>query len=68
MIASGVGDAALTGWRRHFARRVAPAVSRRTPIGQDDVRRAIGGFFFALSLYHVVGTLRRAIANERARR
>jgi hypothetical protein len=63
-----VGDAALVGWRRQLAQQVAPAVSRRTSFGQDDVRRAIGGFFFALSLYHVVGTLRRAIANERARR
>ena len=49
-----VGDAGLQGWRGRVAQRVAPAVSRRTALDEEQVRRAIGGLFLALSALYLI--------------
>jgi hypothetical protein len=51
-----IGHAGLAGWRKSVADLVAP----RVPIKDDNARVLIGGTFFLLSLYYVIGTLVRA--------
>jgi hypothetical protein len=48
-----VGEAGLTGWRQAVADRAAPAVARRTPLRQDQVRALIGGAFLALAVAYI---------------
>lgn len=63
MSARALGEAGLQGWRGRVAGAVAPAVSRRTPLDEEQVRRAIGGLFLALALLYLVKAgrkLRRA--------
>ena len=58
--ATQVGQAGLQGWREKVADGVAAPVSRRTPLGEDQVRAVLGGTFFVLSVLYVVKTLKAA--------
>ena len=60
---NAVGKAGLSGWRTTLADSVAGPVSRRTPLSKDDVRAIVGALFLALSLFYVVGAIRRLIRN-----
>ena len=55
-----LGKLAATGWRSKVADAVAKPVSRVAPVEPDQVRAAVGATFFALSLYYVIQTSRRA--------
>lgn len=53
------GQAGLAGWRKKIADGIADPVASRTPLGSEQVRALVGGAFFLLSVYYVIGTLRR---------
>jgi hypothetical protein len=55
-----VGNASLHGWKEKVADRVA----RRVPVRDDYVRAALGLVFFALSLRHVITTVRELAARR----
>jgi hypothetical protein len=63
--ATRVGQAGLQGWREKVADGVAEPLSKRTPLGEEQVRALIGGVFFVLSVMYVVKAVRSAA--ERAR-
>jgi hypothetical protein len=48
-----IGQAGLRGWRSTVADAAAGPVSRRTPLGEEQVRAAIGGVFLLLSVIYV---------------
>lgn len=56
-----MGKAGLQGWRTKAADAVATPVSKRSPLSDDQVRAAVGGVFFALSVMYVFGTVRRIL-------
>ena len=58
---TALGKTGLTGWRTTVADRVADPVSRRTPVDAEQVRALVGAVFFALSVYYVVSTAKRAL-------
>ena len=66
MKATGVGETALVGWREKAATGVASPVAQRTPLDEEQVRALVGALFFALALFYVAGTVRRAIATARS--
>jgi hypothetical protein len=66
MDATEIGHTALVGWREKVADGVAPPVSERTRLTDEQVRALLGAFFFALSLYYVVATVRRALTAARS--
>jgi hypothetical protein len=66
MKATELGQTALVGWREKAAAGVAGPVSERTPLADEQVRALVGALFFALALYYVIGTLRRALTATRA--
>jgi hypothetical protein len=66
MNATELGQTGLVGWREKVAASVAGPASERTPLTDEQVRAVIGGVFFALTLYYVVGTLRRALTTARS--
>ena len=55
-----LGNAGLQGWRAKVGDLVADPVSDHTPLDADQVRAAIGGLFFVLSVVYVVKTLKVA--------
>ena len=55
-----LGKLAATGWRSKVADAVAEPVARKAPVEPDQVRAAVGGIFFLLSVYYVIQTIRRA--------
>jgi hypothetical protein len=59
-----LGESSLKGWRGRVARPVADAVARRTDYSADQVRAVVGLAFFALSLYLLASTVRRALQSE----
>jgi hypothetical protein len=63
--ATDLGQTALVGWRDKVANGVARPVAGRTSLEEEPVRAAIGALFFALSVYYVVSTLRRALGVSR---
>jgi hypothetical protein len=65
MNATELGQTALVGWREKAAAGVAGPASERTGLADEQVRALIGALFFALAVYYVVGTLRRALAAAR---
>jgi hypothetical protein len=65
MDAVALGESGLAGWRDKLASRVAPPVSARTPLGEEQVRGVIGGVFFVLAAYYVMATVRRAMGQAR---
>jgi hypothetical protein len=63
MDAVAAGKAGLQGWRAKVGDAVAGPVAQRSPFSDDQVRAAIGGLFFVLSVVYVVGTVKRILAN-----
>jgi hypothetical protein len=63
--ATALGQTGLAGWREKVASGIAPPISARTRLGDDEVRALVGALFFALSVYYVIGTVRRALAEAR---
>jgi hypothetical protein len=59
MDAVSFGKAGLQGWRATLADAVATPLARHSPLHEDQVRAAVGGAFFLLSVVYVVGTVRR---------
>ena len=47
-----------------MAERVSGPVASRSPLSEDQVRAIIGATFFALSVYYVVDTVRRTVAES----
>lgn len=66
MKATGIGEQALTGWRRKVGEPVAQQLSGRTRLSPDDARAIIGGAFFLVSLWYVLKTLVSAARADRA--
>ncbi|HWI09352.1 MAG TPA: hypothetical protein VNT54_17775 [Solirubrobacteraceae bacterium] len=64
--ATRVGTAGLQGWRRKVGDAVAPPLAQRIPLGSEQIRAAVGGLFFALSLMYVVKTVTAAVRELRA--
>jgi hypothetical protein len=65
MNAAELGQTGLVGWRQKVAARVAGPTSERTPLTDEQVRALMGASFFALAVYYVVGTIRRALTASR---
>ncbi len=63
MDAVAAGKAGLQGWRAKVGDAVAGPVAQRSPFTDDQVRAAIGGVFFVLSMVYVVGTIKRILAD-----
>jgi hypothetical protein len=63
MDAVTAGKAGLQGWRAKVGDAVAGPVAQRSPLTDDQVRAAIGGVFFVLSMVYVVGTIKRILAD-----
>lgn len=59
-----LGKKGLVGWREKVADGVSAPVASRSPLSEDQVRALIGATFFALSVYYVVDTVRRAMAES----
>jgi len=59
--ATELGQTALVGWREKAANGVARPLARRTGVAEEPLRAAIGMLFFALSVYYVASTVRRAL-------
>jgi hypothetical protein len=55
-----VGQAALSGWRKH----VADAVARRAPMRDEVVLTVLGLLFLGLSVRHLVHTARELTAHS----
>jgi hypothetical protein len=66
MDATELGQTALVGWREKVATSVSRSVSERTGVEEDAMRAIVGALFFALSLYYVAGTVRRALNEARS--
>jgi hypothetical protein len=66
MNAAELGKTGLVGWRERVATGIAGPVSERTGLSDEQVRALVGALFFALALYYVAGTLRRAMTTVRA--
>ena len=64
--ATQLGSAGLQGWRAKVGDAIADPVAQRTPLDADQVRAALGGLFFVLSLVYVVKTVRVAADEVRA--
>lgn len=62
--ATQAGQAGLQGWRGKVADNVAPPLSDRTPLSEDQARALIGGVFFVLALLYVAKTV-AALARQR---
>ena len=58
------GRAGLFGPRGKLGRRAADAVGRKTRLDRHTVEAAIGAVLFALSVKHVLQTLRRMRRGE----
>ena len=58
--ATELGQAGLQGWREKLADGVASPIAQRTPLGEDQVRAAIGAAFFVLSVMYVVQAVKAA--------
>ena len=64
MDAVAVGKQGLVGWREKVADGVSGPVASKSPLSEDHVRAIIGATFFALSVYYVVDTVRRVVADD----
>lgn len=61
-----IATAGLQGWRAKVGDAVAEPISKRTPLGPEQVRAAVGGLFFVLALTYVTKTLVVAAREVRA--
>jgi len=64
--ATQIGTAGLQGWRSKVGDAVAEPVAKRTPLGSEQVRAALGALFFVLSVMYVVKTISAATRELRA--
>ena len=64
--ATQIATAGLQGWRRKVGDGLAGPVARRTPLGDDDVRAAVGALFFVLALLYIVKAVTAASREIRA--
>jgi hypothetical protein len=62
MDAQDVGKAGLAGWRGVVAERTAGPVTANTPLDEDQWRALVGAAFFAASVFYVVSTVRKVLA------
>jgi hypothetical protein len=62
MDAREMGQAGLAGWRGVVADRTAGPVTANTPLEEDQWRALVGAAFFVASVFYVVSTVRRALA------
>jgi hypothetical protein len=60
-----LGTAGLRGWRAKVGDVVAGPAARHTSLSTDQIRAAVGGVFFVLSLIYVIGTLRQMLGRQR---
>jgi hypothetical protein len=60
-----LGKIGLTGWREKVADVVAPPVSKKAPVSEDQARAIVGGAFFVLSVYYVVTTVAKMVKAAR---
>ncbi len=60
-----LGHQGLAGWRGQLADRVAPPAAKRAPASEDQIRAAIGAFFYVLSVYYVIATTVKIIKRSR---
>jgi hypothetical protein len=58
---AALGEANLKGLRGRVVRPVADAVARRTRYSADQIRAVVGLALFALSVYVLASTVRRAL-------
>jgi hypothetical protein len=63
--ATQIGTAGLQGWRRKVGDVVAEPLAKRTPLGSEQIRAAVGALFFALSVMYVVKTISAASSRLR---
>jgi hypothetical protein len=61
-----VGEAGLTGWREPVAKKGAEVLSRRTPLGQEQIRAIFGIAFLALAVLYVARALARLAGETRS--
>jgi hypothetical protein len=66
MNATEIGQKELVGWREKTADLVAPRVSKRTTLDEDQVRAIVGAAFFGLAVYYVVSTVVRTTSAARS--
>jgi hypothetical protein len=59
--ATQAGKAGLQGWREKLADGIAPPVSKRTPLDEDQIRAIIGAAFIVLSVIYLVNAARALI-------
>ena len=64
MKSKNVGLAGLRGWRGSVANAVATPVSKRSPLGEDQVRAIIGAIFLALSLMYVLNAAKDLFTDD----
>ena len=63
MDAVRAGQAGIQGWRAKVGDAVAGPVAQRSPLTDEQVRAAVGGLFFVLSVVYVAQTIRRILAD-----
>lgn len=59
-----LGQSALVGWRKPVAEKLAGPLESRTSLSGDQARAAFGVIFFLLSVYYVIGTVKRLLADD----
>ena len=64
METKNVGMAGLRGWRGSVASAVATPVAKRSSLGEDQVRAAIGAIFLILSLMYILGAIKEIVGND----
>jgi hypothetical protein len=64
METKNVGLAGLRGWRGSVANAVASPVAKRSSVGEDQVRAAIGAIFLLLSLMYIFGAIKDLVTDN----
>jgi hypothetical protein len=62
MDAHDIGKAGLSGWRKTVADRTAGPVTGNTPLDEDQWHALVGAAFFVASVFYVVSTVRKVLA------
>ncbi len=64
MDSKSLGLAGLRGWRSSVADAVATPVAKRSPLGRDQVRAAVGAIFLVMSLIYVFGAIKDLLSDD----
>ncbi len=64
MDTKSLGLAGLRGWRSSVADAVATPVAKRSPLGRDQVRAAVGAIFLLMSLIYVFGAIKDLLSDD----